>query len=69
MRAGFQHHFFNYRPHKFPGDCVRSPALLKIRQAEPYPRGDNPKFFAHWIEEQGPEEPPFEEVCKKWEKD
>lgn len=51
------------------GDCVRSPALLKIRQAEPYPRGDDPKFFAHWIGEQEPEEPPFEEVCKKWEKD
>ncbi|MFH1971777.1 MAG: DUF87 domain-containing protein [Patescibacteria group bacterium] len=51
------------------GDCVRSPALLKIRQAEPYPRGDDPKFFAHWIGEQKPEEPPFEEVCKKWEGD
>jgi len=51
------------------GDCVRSPALLKIRQAEPYPHGDDPKFFAHWIGEQEPEEPPFEEVCKKWEKD
>jgi DNA helicase HerA-like ATPase len=51
------------------GDCVRSPALLKIRQAEPYPRGDDPKFFVHWIEEQKPEEPPFEEICKKWEKD
>lgn len=51
------------------GDCVRSPALLKIRQAEPYPRGDDPKFFVHWIGEQKPEEPPFEEVCKKWEGD
>jgi len=51
------------------GDCVRSPALLKIRQAEPCPRGDDPKFFAHWIGEQEPEEPPFEEVCEKWEKD
>ncbi len=51
------------------GDCVRSPALLKIRQAEPYPRGDDPKFFEHWIGEQKPKEPPFEEVCKKWEKD
>ena len=50
------------------GDCVRSPALLKIRQAEPYPRGDDPKFFVHWIGEQEPKEPPFEEVCKEWEK-
>jgi DNA helicase HerA-like ATPase len=51
------------------GDCVRSPALLRIRRAEPYPRGDDPKFFVHWIGEQEPKEPPFEEVCKEWEKD
>lgn len=49
------------------GDCVRSPALVKIRQAEPAPRCDDPKFFKHWIGEQAPEEPPFEEVCKEWE--
>lgn len=48
------------------GDCVRSPALVRIRQAEPYPRGDDPKFFKHWIGKQGPEEPPFEKVCKEW---
>ena len=49
------------------GDCVRSPALVRIRQAEPHPRGDDPKFFKHWIGEEKPEEPPFEDVCKEWE--
>jgi len=49
------------------GDCVRSPALVRIRQAEPHPRGDDPKFFKHWIGEEKLEEPPFEEVCKDWE--
>ena len=49
------------------GDCVRSPALVKIREANPLPQSDDPKFFRHWIGEVGPEEPPFEDVCSKWE--
>lgn len=49
------------------GDCVRSPALVKIREANPLPQSDDPEFFRHWIGEVGPEEPPFEDVCRKWE--
>jgi len=49
------------------GDCVRSPALVKIREAKPLPQSDDPEFFRHWIGEAGPEEPPFEDVCKRWE--
>lgn len=51
------------------GDCVRSPALIKIRQATPHPCSDDPRFFRHWIGEQKPEEPFFEKVCKEWEGD
>jgi len=49
------------------GDCVRSPALVRIREANPLPQSDDPEFFKHWIGEAGPEEPPFEDVCRKWE--
>lgn len=48
------------------GECVRAPALVRIREAMPIPRSRDPKFFAYWTN-QDPQSVPVEQVCAKWE--
>jgi hypothetical protein len=48
------------------GECVRAPALVRIRKASPRPRSPDPKFYEYWVKEAAPTVP-VEEVCKKWE--
>lgn len=47
------------------GECVRAPALVRIRRAHPIPRSRDPKFYAHWVQTQ-PSIVPAEEVCARW---
>jgi energy-coupling factor transporter ATP-binding protein EcfA2 len=48
------------------GECVRAPALVRIREARPVPRSRDPKFYRYWVAEK-PEEPNVEEICGIWE--
>jgi len=48
------------------GECVRAPALVRIREARPVPRSRDPKFYRYWVAEK-PEEPNVEEICRIWE--
>lgn len=48
------------------GECVRAPALLKIRNANPLPRSRDPKFYKHWVSANGADIP-VEEICMSWE--
>lgn len=34
------------------GECVRAPALVKIREARPVPRSRDPKFYKYWVEKE-----------------
>lgn len=48
------------------GECVRAPAIVRIREARPVPRSKDPKFFAHWAQDAlTPVE--VEKVCASWE--
>jgi hypothetical protein len=48
------------------GECVRAPALVKIREARPVPRSRDPKFYKYWIFDK-PQDPKVEEICRIWE--
>ena len=48
------------------GECVRAPALVKIREARPIPRSRDPKFYKYWVET-NPPPVPVEAVCSTWE--
>ncbi len=48
------------------GECVRAPALIRMREAEPLPRSRDPKFWGYWTAE-SVSEPPVEAVCERWE--
>lgn len=48
------------------GDCVRAPALIRVREARPEPRGQNPRFYSHWVASQEPDIP-VEAVAGSWE--
>ncbi|MEW6665280.1 MAG: DUF87 domain-containing protein [Thermodesulfobacteriota bacterium] len=48
------------------GECVRAPALVKIRGANPIPRSRDPKFYSYWIAEER-KRVPVKEVCEIWE--
>ena len=48
------------------GECVRAPALVRIREARPTPRSRDPKFYAYWVNPK-PKAVPVEEICAKWE--
>lgn len=48
------------------GECVRAPALVRIREARPLPRSRDPRFYQRWIEAE-PKQVPVEEVCAVWE--
>jgi DNA helicase HerA-like ATPase len=49
------------------GECVRAPALVRIREARPVPRSRDPKFYARWVEE-SPPALDVESVCDIWER-
>jgi hypothetical protein len=48
------------------GECVRAPALVRIREARPLPRSEDPRFYEHWVAET-PAAIPVEEICARWE--
>jgi DNA helicase HerA-like ATPase len=48
------------------GECVRAPALVKIREAKPLPRSRDPRFYEHWVAEASGIVP-VEEICARWE--
>lgn len=48
------------------GECVRAPALVRIREAQPIPRSRDPKFYKRWVDP-SPLAIPVEEVCAAWE--
>lgn len=48
------------------GECVRAPALVKIREANPIPRSRDPKFYKYWVADE-PRKAPVKEVCEIWE--
>jgi hypothetical protein len=48
------------------GQCVRAPALVRIRDAQPLPRSRDPRFCKHWASEEV-RETPVEEICARWE--
>lgn len=48
------------------GECVRAPALVRIRDAQPVPRSRDPRFYEHWVAE-GLPPVPVEEICRRWE--
>jgi len=48
------------------GECVRAPALVRIREANPIPRSRDPKFYKYWVDKT-PRLVPVEEVCARWE--
>jgi uncharacterized protein len=47
------------------GECVRAPALLQIRDANPLPRSRDPKFYKHWVSTEDIDIP-VEEICMRW---
>lgn len=48
------------------GECVASPALVRIRDARPVPRSRDPRFYKYWTGDQDAEIP-VEAVCAEWE--
>jgi DNA helicase HerA-like ATPase len=48
------------------GECVRAPALVRIREAQPLPRSRDPRFYRYWFQK---EEPVVnvESICARWE--
>jgi DNA helicase HerA-like ATPase len=48
------------------GECVRAPALVRIREAQPLPRSRDPKFYKHWAANETADVP-VEEICARWE--
>jgi len=50
------------------GECVRAPALVRIRDADPLPRSRDPRFWTRWTDETD-RAIPVERVCSAWESD
>lgn len=48
------------------GECVRAPALVRIRDAHPLPRSNNPCFYDYWVGEDDPDID-IEAICAQWE--
>lgn len=48
------------------GECVRAPALVRIREAQPLPRSRDPRFYEHWVAK-SPATVPVEDICARWE--
>ena len=50
------------------GECVQVPAITVMREVNPAPKSQNPKFYHSWTTDK-PCEPKIEAVCAKWEGD
>lgn len=48
------------------GECVSAPMLVKIRDVNPRPRSDDPKFYDYWVRDKV-SDVPVEEICAIWE--
>jgi uncharacterized protein len=48
------------------GECVRAPALVHMREANPRPDSHDPRFYQHWVAA-NPQYPDVEEICAVWE--
>jgi hypothetical protein len=48
------------------GECVRAPALVWIREAQPLPRSRDPRFYRYWVKETDPAVD-VESICALWE--
>lgn len=48
------------------GECVRAPALVRIRESRPVPRSRDPKFYQHWVADDACK-PDVEGICARWE--
>ena len=48
------------------GECVRAPALVRIREAQPLPRSRDPRFYRYWVKDTEPSAE-VEAICARWE--
>jgi len=48
------------------GECVRAPALVRMREADPLPRSKDPRFWAAWASDEAPSID-VEGICAEWE--
>lgn len=48
------------------GECVPVPALIRVREARPLPRSDDPRFYRYWVEDEVPDVD-VEAICSRWE--
>ena len=48
------------------GDCVRTPVVARMNDANPKPNSNNPEFINHWLSE---EQVDYGKVVDKWLKD
>jgi len=48
------------------GECVRAPALVRIREAQPLPRSRDPRFYRYWVKNTEPAVD-VESICARWE--
>jgi DNA helicase HerA-like ATPase len=48
------------------GECVRAPALVRIREAQPLPRSRDPRFYRYWVKDTDPVVD-VESICARWE--
>lgn len=48
------------------GECVRAPALVRIREAQPLPRSRDPRFYQYWVKDTDPAVD-VESICARWE--
>lgn len=48
------------------GECVRAPALVRIREADPVPRSRDPRFYRYWVQATDPTVD-VETICARWE--
>lgn len=47
------------------GECVKAPALVEMREANPVPKSKDPKFYRSWVVVE--KQPDYEAVVTKWE--
>lgn len=48
------------------GECISAPALIKIREAYPLPKSQDPRFFKYWTASKAPQID-VEGICELWE--
>ena len=48
------------------GECVPAPALVRVRDARPVPKSQDPKFYRYWVGDHAPAID-VEGICSHWE--